>query len=145
MVYSGIFWINGTPYFVLSDDSMISMYYARTFDLSCEGYSNLLWTAIMIPCNLLPKNLASLPITLICGACVCGIMKYSRNPLLFGLTYSVLYWAVRGVEFIPIAFLFFYGLKTKKIIIPVILIMLLRADGFVFAGILLITNYIERK
>jgi hypothetical protein len=141
VLWSSIFSIDGKLFSVLCDDEMISMYYARTLDLSCEGYTNPLWTLIMIPCQLLPKNIASLPIITINLACIFGMMYYSKNPLFLGLTFPLLFWAVRGVEFIPIAFLFFYALKTNKLIIPMILIMLLRSDGFVFAGILLLINF----
>jgi len=70
-----------------------------------------------------------------------GMLGLSKNPLLLGLTFPLLFWAIRGVEFIPITFLFFYAIKTNKLIIPMILIMLLRSDGFVFAGILLLMNF----
>jgi len=145
LIYSAIFWINGTPYFVLCDDEMISMYYAKNLLSGIEGYTNLLWTLIMIPCQLLPKNLSSVPIVLINLACILGMMKLSKNPLLLGLTFPILFWALRGVEFIPIAYLFFYGIKTGKILIPIILITLLRADGFVYSGILLLNFYLDNK
>lgn len=140
-IYSIIFYINGKPFIVLSDDEMISMYYAKNLFTGIEGYSNSLWIVIMLPCQLLPKNISSLPIILINLVCILGMMKISKNPLLLGLTFPLLFWAVRGVEFIPIAYLFFYGLKTGKIIIPIILITLLRIDGFIFALILLIMNF----
>lgn len=141
IVLTAFFTFQGTNYFVLFDDEMISMYYAKNFLSGIEGYSNPLWTVIMIPCQLLPKSIASLPIVLINLACIFGMMKLSKHPILLGLTFPLLFWAVRGVEFIPIAYLLFYGLKTNKVIIPIILITLLRIDGFVFSFILLISQF----
>lgn len=145
LIISSAFVVNDKLYFILCDDEMISMYYSKTNLSGIEGYTNLGWVLVMMCFKWLPPNLASLPIILVNLLCIFGIMRYSRNPLLIGLTFPLLFWAVRGVEFIPIAFLFFYALKTKKLIIPVILITLLRADGFVYSGILLLTNYIKQN
>lgn len=145
LISTAFFTFQGTNYFVLMDDEMISMYYAKNLLSGIEGYSNPLWTVIMIPCQLLPKSIASLPIVLINLACIMGMMKYSKHPILLGLTFPLLFWAVRGTEFIPIAFLLFYGLKTGKVAIPIILITLLRIDGFVYSGVLLVNYYIQNK
>lgn len=145
LLSTAFFTFQGTNYFVLMDDEMISMYYAKNLLSGIEGYSNPLWTVIMIPCQLLPKSIASLPIVLINLACIIGMMKYSKHPILLGLTFPLLFWAVRGAEFIPIAFLLFYGLKTGKVAIPIILMILLRIDGFVFAFILLISQFNTRN
>lgn len=145
MALTTVFTINGQPYFVLCDDEMISMFYARTLFAGVEGFTNPLWTLIMIPCQLLPRNIASLPIILLNLGCIIGMMRLSKNPLFLGLTFPIIFWAVRGVEFIPIAFLLFYGIKTRKIIIPIILITLLRADGFVFAGILILASFSDTE
>lgn len=72
IVGGAVFYINGKPFVILADDEMISMWYARTLNCTTEGYSNPLWTLFMIPCNLLPQNLACLPVTILNGACIIG-------------------------------------------------------------------------
>lgn len=140
LLSSAVFDISGVKYFVLADDSMISMWYAKTSNFSCEGYSNFLWVGYMALWQWLPHNFSSLPIALTNLALILCIMSISKNPLLVGLSFPLMFWGVRGMEFIAVAFLFLWGLKFTPLI-PAILITLLRIDGFVFALILLAYNF----
>src|SRR3990172_9807094 len=73
-IFQSSFVINGTRYFVLFDDAMISMQYARNFAHGqglvwnaggehVEGYSNPLWVLVMAVFHLfpVPPPLMSLP------------------------------------------------------------------------------------
>jgi hypothetical protein len=69
-VYRSSLVVDGTRYFMLFDDAMISMTYARTFAEGgglvwypgaepVQGYTNLLWTLIMAAVHLLPLPMRS--------------------------------------------------------------------------------------
>ena len=73
-IYKSSFLIDGERYFVLFDDAMISMNYARNFAQGeglvwnmgerVEGYSNLLWVLIMAFFHLLPIASAKISLTI---------------------------------------------------------------------------------
>lgn len=73
-IYKSSFVINGERYFVLFDDAMISMNYARNLAQGeglvwspgerVEGYSNLLWVIIMAFFHLLPIASAKISLTI---------------------------------------------------------------------------------
>jgi hypothetical protein len=70
------FWVNGTPYFVLGDDAMISMRYAWNWahgfgifwnqSRTPEGYTNFLLVAVMATLHKMAE-LVGIPINLISG------------------------------------------------------------------------------
>ncbi|HLE04617.1 MAG TPA: glycosyltransferase family 39 protein [Anaerolineales bacterium] len=79
-IFQSSFVINGTRYFVLFDDAMISMQYARNFAHGqglvwnaggehVEGYSNPLWVLVMAVFHLfpVPPPLMSLPVQVLSG------------------------------------------------------------------------------
>ena len=117
---------DGTRYFTLVDDAMISMQYARNLaDGSglvwqvgerVEGYTNLLWTLWMAVLHLLPFSSATvaLPVMVSGAAILVATMLVVRSitrllvpgrPLvaaaamvLTGLAYPLVFWTLRGME-----------------------------------------------
>lgn len=120
------FTIAGRSYYVLIDDAMISMTYARNLAEGrglvwqagphVEGYTNFLWTVWMAVLHLLPfpERFAGLPVMvsgaaiLIATALVVGRICRRLVPerpfvapaamLLVGLCYPLAFWTLRGME-----------------------------------------------
>lgn len=119
--------IDGKTYFVLFDDAMISMTYAKNFanghglvwnpgQEAVEGYTNLLWTLIMSVIHLLPipESLISLVIMFLGAGILISCTKVtlkilhefintskSYNLALIFLTatyYPLIFWTLRGME-----------------------------------------------
>jgi hypothetical protein len=127
------FSFEGRTYFVLFDDSMISMRYARNFAEGhglvwnpgehVEGYSNFLWTLWMSVVHLLglPDRQTSLLLMVTGAGLLIGTLLVVRRlcallvpdaPLvgvlamaMTALYYPLVFWALRGTEVAPAAFL----------------------------------------
>ena len=140
------FRVNGTVYFTLFDDAMISMRYARNLahghglvwnagDHPVEGYTNLLWTLWMAFLHLLrlPEAKISLAVAasgamlLIANALVVGTIARRVSPsravrlvaiALTAFYYPLVYWTLRGME---------VGLLT--LLISVAILMALRLES----------------
>src|SRR5439155_2776595 len=120
------FTFQGRTYFVLFDDAMISMRYARNLadghglvwnaGQHVEGYSNFLWTLWMSAIHLLglPDRLSSLGV-MVTGALLlvlnllvvrrlCALLVPGRplvgalGMVMTGLYYPFVFWALRGME-----------------------------------------------
>lgn len=130
--------ILGESYFVLADDAMISMTYARNlaegFGLTwfpgtppVEGFTNPLWTLLMAAVHLLPVHesksslvvmLAGIPILFalmyLVGK-ICDelspedIAARSISVALAGTYYGMAYWALRGMEVALMSALVLWG------------------------------------
>jgi hypothetical protein len=120
--------IEGTRYFSLFDDAMISMAYARNavegfglnwarFGEPVEGFSTPLWTFLMIPVNALPLPLALRPLVvqaMALGLLVATVLAVRRLVLrhftegeerwwlpaavLTAFYYPLGYWSLMGME-----------------------------------------------
>ena len=156
------FTINGTTYFTLFDDAMISLRYAQNFaaehglvwnagEAPVEGYTNFLWTLWLAALHLLPIGTAQLPLlVMVSGALILlgnilavgGIATLlapqSRFVRLFALwftacCYPLIYWTLRGME---------VGLITLLISAALLLTLRLRAtfDRRTLAGLALLLS-----
>ena len=127
-IWSSSFVVDGERYFCLFDDAMISMTYARNlvegFGLNwarwgppVEGYSNPLWTLLMVPVNLTPLALPMRSL-LMQGAgllCLLGNLwlvdrittrcfsagagrLHQPAVILTALYYPLAYWTLMGME-----------------------------------------------
>ena len=119
--------IGAIRYFVLFDDQMISMRYAKNLadgfglvwnpgELPVEGYSNLLWVLIMSVVHLfnIPDNLVSLPVQFIGAVChTLAIILAGKIAMIFSngdrrvkilsMIFTAFYlpiitWALQGTE-----------------------------------------------
>jgi hypothetical protein len=127
-VWSSSFIVDGERYFCLFDDAMISMTYARNlvegFGLNwarwgspVEGYSNPLWTLVMLPVNLVPlplpmRSLLMQGVGLLCLLgnlwlvgrltarffCAGGAGLHLPAVILTALYYPLAYWTLLGME-----------------------------------------------
>lgn len=125
--------LDGRAGWVLADDPMISMTFARrlaeghgltwTNGARVEGYSNLLWTLLMAPVHLLPVPDRATSLVVMIGSAmllvlttivvgrICALLAPERpavqvaGMLLTGLFYPTAYWALRGMEVGLAAFL----------------------------------------
>jgi hypothetical protein len=134
---AGGIWLNsieflGTRYFVLVDDAMISMRYARNLAAGdgliwnigerVEGYTNLLWTLVMALVHLpgIPEAYTSLVVMLINWALLIGILWLVSavlrrlgvgsvwqyvTLLLLALDQNLIHWTFSGFETTLTAFL----------------------------------------
>lgn len=121
-------WVNDRYYFCLFDDAMISMSYAKNlvegyglnwakYGSPVEGYTNPLWTFLMIPLHVLPIPVyyTSLVFQLFCAAILFAcfrfmflIVKYLKPdleqwmialPILFtAFFYPLVNWSLYGME-----------------------------------------------
>ena len=127
-IWNSSFVVDGERYFCLFDDAMISMTYARNlvegFGLNwarwgppVEGYSNPLWTLLMVPVNLTPFALPMRSL-LVQGAgllCLIGNLwvvdrvttscfttgtgrLHQPAVILTALYYPLAYWTLMGME-----------------------------------------------
>jgi hypothetical protein len=118
--------VNGTRYFWLDDDQMISMRYARNLAAGhglvwnsgqyVEGFSNLLWTLIMAAVHLLPLGdaHAAVAVKLINWGLLCAVLLLGERLLrcflpkpglalaallaALAIDLDVVYWSVNGFE-----------------------------------------------
>ncbi len=120
--------INGTTYYTLFDDAMISMRYARNFaegmglvwnpnEPAVEGYTNFLWTIIMALLHLLPIHEGKVPLAvmMLCALILlANIMIFKgiassvlkkkaphfAEPVIWAsaLYYPLIFWTLRGLE-----------------------------------------------
>ncbi len=109
-IYQSSFVINGNRYFVLFDDAMISMTYARNLANGyglvwnsgerVEGYTNLLWTLFMTIPHLLPipERLTSLTIQ---------VSSLMLLLLVFFFTYRIGLLITNGSQFVALAAVLF--------------------------------------
>ncbi len=127
-IWSSSFVVDGERYFCLFDDAMISMTYARNlvegFGLNwarwgppVEGYSNPLWTLLMVPVNLTPlalpmRSLLMQGVGLLCllgnlwlvdriaTRCFSTGTGQLHQPavILTALYYPLAYWTLMGME-----------------------------------------------
>jgi len=82
-IYQSSFVVNGTRYFALFDDAMISMTYARNLargeglvwypGLKVEGYSNPLWVVFMAAWHLLPIPESKISLAIQLSGLVCMV------------------------------------------------------------------------
>ncbi|MBX7246368.1 MAG: hypothetical protein K1X53_12800 [Candidatus Sumerlaeaceae bacterium] len=134
LIYLSSFVIEEVRYFVLFDDAMISMRFARNLASGyglvwnpggerIEGYTNLLWTLYMAGAHLLPVSLekVSLVIQVTCALCLLGNLwtagRLSRavfpaypvaelSTLLFvAFFYPLNKWSMTGMEVGPLAWI----------------------------------------
>ena len=140
-IYTASFEIDGVRTYSLFDDAMISMAYAKNvtqgyglnwakFGEPVEGYSNPLWTFIMVPFQLLPVEWAkvSLYFSIFCMLLLmANVLAFDRllrrsfkiesKWLLFisaftvGFLYPLSYWTLEGMETGLQALLFVLGLN----------------------------------
>jgi hypothetical protein len=91
-IYNSSIIVNGQRYFVLLDDAMISMTYARNLALGhgavwypgydpVQGYSNPLWMLFMalVHCLPLPPSIASLPVQLMGIPLIVGTLVFVKK------------------------------------------------------------------
>src|SRR5688572_19924834 len=127
-IYQSSVWVNGTRYFTLFDDAMISMTYAKNlldgyglnwakFGEPVEGYTNPLWTFCMVPINAIPIPDAykSLVVQIIGLIVICTLIiqtvalfkqlttKIPHGTIfilgtLIGCFYPLMYWSLLGME-----------------------------------------------
>jgi len=118
--------VNGTRYFWLDDDQMISMRYARNLvdghglvwnpGERVEGYSNPLWTLVMAAVHLLPLADAhmAIPVKLLNWGLACVVLLLSERALrhllpkpglallalllTLAVDLDVVYWSANGFE-----------------------------------------------
>lgn len=129
LIYRTSFHLEGQKFYCLFDDAMISMTYAKRvvqgFGLNwaregapVEGYSNPLWTFLMIPVNALPidDSQKSLPVQLISWLCLFGNVWMMKKlftdflsqkaeswawvfpVVLTAAFYPLTHWAIVGME-----------------------------------------------
>ena len=134
--------INGTRYFSLFDDAMISMRYAENLaaghglvwnpeDRPVEGFSNPLWTLWMTVLHLLPVTKAKVSLLVTCSGALLllanlwllwrigdkvGLSKAAKGYLVFatGFFYPLVFWTLRGFE---------TGLTSTLLLAGVLLVM----------------------
>jgi hypothetical protein len=140
------FVVDGTRYFTLFDDAMISMRYARNLadgrgllwnygQPAVEGYTNFLWTLWMAVLHLLPVTEPKMALVVMLSGVVllaANVMIVRRiadrlsggSPTvvaaatwLTALYYPLIYWTLRGME---------VGLVTLEISSSVLLVLRLR-------------------
>ncbi len=126
-VWSSSFVIDGTRYFCLFDDAMISMRYAKNAaagfglvwnrgEVAIEGYTNPLWTVLMMLPHLLsiPAAKISLVVQVASIACLIANLWFVQQLadrltsgsrgftfaaiLLVAFYYPLNYWAIEGME-----------------------------------------------
>jgi hypothetical protein len=130
--------LDGTRYFWLNDDMMVSMRYARNLAEGrglvfnpgerVEGYSNPLWTLAMAAAHRLPLSVPHVSLALIVlnaalGLAVLGLAwrlagrldpdgAWSRPATVLGLAFSMdlAFWAVKGFETTLLTALFLWAL-----------------------------------
>lgn len=156
--------IDGQRYFCLFDDAMISMRYAwnmvhgnglvwNTGDY-VQGYSNLLWTLLIAPVNLLDKPLAALPVQIAGVGIMLAIAFYTKSiAKLFSSDcvvaylsfccalsyYPLVYWSLMGMEtgFLCLMVLLgaYYTLQNRAMLAALFMCLafLTRSDSIVFA------------
>jgi hypothetical protein len=118
--------VDGTRYFWLNDDQMISMRYARNLAEGyglvwnpgerVEGYTNFLWTLVMAGFHLLPISdaKAAIPVKTVNWALACAVLLLCERLLRFfrpkpalalpillvtmALCGDLIYWSVNGFE-----------------------------------------------
>jgi hypothetical protein len=134
--------IDGTRYYFLDDDQMISMRYARNLveghglvwnpGERVEGYTNFGWVVVMAAVHAAgaPDRLAPLFVKIVNGVLACAIVVFSdrlfrrfvREPPVFlraallitiALSVDVLYWAVNGFETTLLTALFLWALARS--------------------------------
>jgi hypothetical protein len=125
-IYRTSFTVGTERYFVLFDDAMVAMRYARNLatgnglvwnpgEAPVEGFTNPLWTLYMAACHLLPlpASKASLPIQLsgifilavnvlfvarIASLISCSSLAWLASVLLTGFYYPLINWTLLGME-----------------------------------------------
>lgn len=127
-IHRSSFKVEGTRYYCLFDDAMISMTYARNlveghglewarFGEPVEGFTHPLWMFLMVPVNLLPIALQdrSLPMQLLSWLCLAGAIAAVRRlmldhfsppgevhwlpaAVLTAFYYPLAYWSLMGME-----------------------------------------------
>ena len=127
-IHRSSFKVEGTHYYCLFDDAMISMTYARNlveghglewarFGEPVEGFTHPLWMFLMVPVNLLPIALKdrSLPMQLLSWLCLAGTIAAVRRlmldhfsppgeahwlpaAVLTAFYYPLAYWSLMGME-----------------------------------------------
>jgi hypothetical protein len=127
-VWNSSFVVDGERYFCLFDDAMISMTYARNlvggFGLNwarwgppVEGYSNPLWTLLMVPVNLTPLALPMRSLLIQAAGLLCLLGNlwlvdrittrwftsrtgrlHQPAVILTALYYPLAYWTLMGME-----------------------------------------------
>ncbi len=138
--------VNGTRYWFLFDDEMISMTYARNLangfglvwnqEERVEGYSNFLWTIIMAAVHYLPMHasnlplvvlfinlalsLATIPFILQVARALCGDQWVITFSLIgFVLSKNMFFWATAGAETALLTLLFVFALARILERIPI--------------------------
>ena len=127
-IWNSSFVVDGERYFCLFDDAMISMTYARNlvegFGLNwarwgppVEGYSNPLWTLVMVPVNLTPLALPMRSLLIQAAGLLCLLgnlwlvdrittrcfstgtgQLHLPAVILTALYYPLAYWTLMGME-----------------------------------------------
>lgn len=150
-IFSSSFVINGERFFVLFDDAMISMDYAKSLYKGCglvwfcgadkvEGFTNLGWTLYMYPIHLLNLPLSKTPLLIqITGAIFLIISGYlvflsserlkagsgiwSSTIFLFYM--PAIYWSLMGMEVSALLLItslsMYLYIKRKTGILPILM------------------------
>ncbi len=144
--------MNGTRYFVLIDDAMISMQFAKNFAMGnglvwsigerVEGFTNFLWTMYMAIPHLLniPLHLTSLFIQLTAMVFMIGTLVLVRKTVLrlTGDKITALAAVVLTGFFIPLNFWFYQGMEVSVLafIVTAVVYMILmkKNDNLIFAA-----------
>lgn len=144
LIFRTSFVIDGERYFVLQDDEMISMRYAKNLingnglvwnkEERVEGITNPLWTIYMALIHFFPIPISKISFVIQFTGCLLLLLSFlllwkvsflitdselisTISALLFGFYYPVVYWCIMGTEVSILIFINIYALlKILEII-----------------------------